>query len=701
MPIRTLLAIALAMGYCMTAHAQDDNPRFVPVAAGIHDATLKDLGNGEWEIVTTGADPFLSLKQVAGRFTPERHVLAFEYASPQGTDALQVYASPPIDEEHSLTGPGLSLAEGWTTHSIDLTDLFAKMGNKWEALRIDPGNQPGRNIRIRNIVLREPTAREREMSARKDARKAELKAQDERMVAYLARKFPCSVSEVTANATTIEVAGSVKAATGAVYLAEVPMWADVAALKASPTLVPIRDRETFRIGVPRLDGSRDRLLSRWAVVGREGANLTLQSSARYVDVLHQAPAAPPVKPRTKKGLGGWWIHNEALTKDLDDLGISAVTVNILLNNLFGTTGGPGWTPFQYGGKTYYSRDEGIDGYDHILAEPAKRGIVVSAIILIAQGYSAPEGSWSRIVAHPDAHPSGLFVMPNMESPEAVQAYAAAMDFLAKRYCRADAKCGRIHHWILHNEINAGWVWTNAGEKTDTLYMDLYHRSMRLAQLLARQYDPNSQAFISLEHHWNYTPEPRFYRGKRLLELLLGYSRVEGDFDWALAHHPYPDSLLVPRTWEDGHTTFALDTPKITFRNLEVLDAWADQKSTWFQGKTPRTIHCTEQGLNSPDYSEKSLREQAAGMAYTWQKLKASRHIEAFQYHAWLDNRGEFGLRIGLRKFVDEPGDPYGRKPIWQVYRAMGTADEARILDPYKAVVGVKEWSEVLHKEGIR
>ena len=34
----------------------------------------------------------------------------------------------------------------------------------------------------------------------------------------------------------------------------------------------------------------------------------------------------------------------------------------------------------------------------------------------------------------------------------------------------------------------------------------------------------------------------------------------------------------------------------------------------------RAIHLSEQGPNSPDYSEKSLKEQAAAMAYVWKKI---------------------------------------------------------------------------------
>lgn len=682
----------------VTAMAQTEPAvTFVPIQDNIHDATLKDVGDGAYEIATTGADPFIYLKIAAGKPSRRFHVLAFEYASPQGTDNLQVYALPPISEATTVTGKGLALSEGWSSHSIDIQAALEKLPGKLEGLRFDPGNQPGKLIRIRSIRLREPNARERELAAQAEARARELDARDKRLSEYLGRSFPASVSSVSVKADVVVIKGDTGGAAGALWLADIPLWDDPTALKRSPTITAIQGSGPFTITLPRHDGSRDRLLSRWAVVDRKADRLELLSGARYADSIEPSRTVPEQRPRTKKGLGGFWMH-QGVVSDLDDLGISAVTVGILLNNLFSTTPGEGWTPFRYGNRTYYSNDGAIKGYDTILTETSKRGVVVSAIILIAQGYNAPQGSWSKLVAHRDAHPSGIFAMPDMDSKDGVLAYAAAMDYLAKRYCKAEGP--RIHHWILHNEINAGWIWTNAGEKTDTLYMDLYHRSMRLAHLIARQYDPNSMAFISLEHHWNYTPEPRFYRGKRLLELLVQFGRAEGDFEWALAFHPYPDSLLVPRTWEDGHTDFTLDTPKITFRNLEVLDAWSKLKATWFHGKQPRTIHLTEQGLNSPDYSEKSLREQAAGMAYTWKKLKRLDSIEAFQYHGWIDNRGEFGLRIGLRRFPDDADEPWGRKPIWYVYEAMGTPREDEVFEPYKAVIGIKDWSEVIYRANI-
>jgi hypothetical protein len=220
--------------------------------------------------------------------------------------------------------------------------------------------------------------------------------------------------------------------------------------------------------------------------------------------------------------------------------------------------------------------------------------------------------------------------------------------------------------------------------------------MRLMSLIAGQYDRNSRPFISLTHYWSDRGHKQWYGSKRLLDLLAKFNSAEGNFNWGLAYHPYPQSLSEPKTWQDGQATFSFNTKKITPKNLEVLDAYLKQPQFLDRGKV-RPIHLSENGFNSKDYTEKALAEQAAGMALAWKKIQRLSSIESWQYHNWIDNRHEGGLRIGLRKFLDEPGDPAGKKPIWHLYESFNTPKENEVCAPYLKVIGISNWDEMMHE----
>ncbi len=668
----------------------------------MHEMTLRALPDGEYEIHTTGGDPYAFTEKLPATFNAKRdHVLAFDFFSTTGTDHFQVFVLPPLSEDHSLKVAGLANSEGWSAFSLDLQPIFEKVGGKIEGLRLDLGGFSGKTIRLRNLRLRAPTPQEAQLAARGEAMREVERLRDVRLRTYLHHAYPCRMTEVVVKAQQVVVTGDIGSERAPdLVLVEAPLYTDITETTAFPTVLPIHPDRNGHFMVtldrqrPSGNAAFDRLLSRWAVAKRSGARFTLLSHARYADSIQPIADLPEEKPRNKKGIGGfttgWPIS------DVTDLDLSACTVNVVLNSLFATTPGSGRSAFSYAGHTWYAEDYNIAALDRTLQATAQHHLVVSAILLLGQGGNAPANSFSHRVAHPDADPSGIFVMPNVTSEDGLAAYAAALDYLAQRYSRPDAKYGRIHHWIMHNEVNAGWIWTNAGDKTPLLYTDLYHRSMRVAQLIARQYDSHAKAFISLEHHWNIRPT-HIYAGREILENLLDFSAAEGDFDWGIAYHPYPQNLFDPRVWADTETTFTFDTPKITYKNLEVLDAWVRQPRARFLGKTLRTVHLTEQGLNSMDYTPKSLTDQAAGMAYAWNKYKNLDSIEVFDYHNWVDNRGEGGLRIGLRRFPDDKDEPLGKKPIWFVYKALGTAREAEATEFAKPILGIKDWSEVRYR----
>ncbi len=515
--------------------------------------------------------------------------------------------------------------------------------------------------------------------------------------AYLAREFPAEIEEVEVGSESVRVRGKLGTEGDALFLADIPMDMIEGDPRGWKTLIEIQRDATggFSVQVPRLrtrgERQHDRLLSRWQVVRKEGRRVEALSHARYADkVTCRCPGLEPAKPKNKKGLGGW--HTGLLPDELDELGISAVTVNVMIHSLVSLEPGPDTTPFEWQGRTYYAREKMLQGFDATFLEAHRNGVMVSAILLVAN----PTKDGSPVVkalGHPDAAKDGIFAMPAVTSEEGISLYGAILNLMAERWSRPDGKYGRVHHWIMHNEVDAGWTWTNAGEKPDIVYMDLYQRSMRLMDLIARQYDPNSRAFISLTHHWADRGEPRWHGSRRLLELLRDFCRAEGNFPWALAYHPYPQDLFNPRTWEDGQASFSFGSEKITPKNLEVLDAFMKQPAFRYRGEV-RPVHLSENGFNSKDYSEKELADQAAGMALAWKKIGALSSIQSWQYHNWIDNRHEGGLKIGLRRFPDDADDPLGKKPIWHLYRDLGTEREDEAARPYLKTIGLRDWSEV-------
>ena len=114
--------------------------------------------------------------------------------------------------------------------------------------------------------------------------------------------------------------------------------------------------------------------------------------------------------------------------------------------------------------------------------------MVSVILLVTNPKQGGSKT-AKLLANPEADEAGIFAMPNVTSEAGLNFYGANLKLMAERWTRPDARYGRIHHWIIHNGVDFGWVWINAGRKSHVQFMSLYHRSMILTDLIVRQYDP--------------------------------------------------------------------------------------------------------------------------------------------------------------------------------------------------------------------
>ena len=644
-----------------------------------------------------------SLRAIPSRSVgPGKWVLEMEYFSVGGVPAFFVMSGgPTFSSKEARLLKELGHSETWSRYAALLNPPEKPLVPGWKELRIDLPIAPDGVLQIRKAQLRLERPGEFDLASRDSPNAATASVLNE----YLSRDFPSKILGVSVGLDEILIEGKVLGPLESLSIAHIPMEFILGKGPSHESLIAIKTKLNgeFSVKVPRFstrDGrSYDRLMSRWQLVRSLGTRNLPISHARYADaVACRAPQPKPMQLRSKKGLGGWSAGR--LPGELAELGIAAVTVNLAgLDTFVALKPEPGATPFQWQGRTYYARESVLKRYDQTFQEAQRNQVMVSAILLVSNPANSAK-PLVKLLGHPDAVKEGTYGMPNVTSREGIEFYGAILNLIAERWSKDDGVHGRVHHWIIHNEVDAGWVWTNVGEKEDIVYMDLYQRSMRLTDLIVRQYDPNSRPFITLTHHWAEAGNKNWYGSKRMTELLVDFCKAEGDFPWAMAYHPYPQDLRNPRTWEDHQATFRFDTPKITPRNLEVLDAYMKRPELLYQGKV-RPVHLSENGFNSPDYTPKSLEDQAAGMAFVWKKMAGLSSIEQWQYHNWIDNRNEGGLRIGLRKFPDEAGDPLGRKPIWHLYKSLASPDEDEATKPYLKTIGISSWQELIHQGTIQ
>jgi Family of unknown function (DUF5722) len=274
-------------------------------------------------------------------------------------------------------------------------------------------------------------------------------------------------------------------------------------------------------------------------------------------------------------------------------------------------------------------------------------------------------------------------------------FRAVIGVLARRYGAA-SEIGTVRGWIVGNEVNSHWWWYNLGEAGMHEVVAAYEPAVRTVQEVVSAHQADARVYLSLEHHW----QARFAagsakqscRGRAFLDAFARRARKGGDYPWHLAFHPYPEDLFDCRFWEDESALPHEASPRITFRNLEVLTKYLRHKELLWQGK-PRRVILSEQGFHCRD-DDTGERDQAVAFALAWRKVQSLDGIDAFIYHRQVDHAGEGGLRFGLWR--NKPGsvaDPGEKRMIWSLLRACDTPMGERVLGMVLKQSGIEDESK--------
>jgi hypothetical protein len=664
MPYQPYFPILLSLFFVLEASvASEMEIRLRPESA--HDVKVTQIKD-HWQLETIGTDPYV-VTELSEKHSAENRVLQFEYFCAEPIKNPSVYFGPPINAANKLDLPTIRQAEGWYTYAADLSVQLGKdLPPSTRILRLDLGSKAGVTIQIRNLKLRPRSSNEIEAIANEKARELAKQQAAQKISSYLSSTSPTPIKSVHIGKDTITIKAISYGENVIPKLAEMPIEQSMGDLAQ---LLPIDFTHRFDDGhvvieFPRRQRDRDRMHSGFVMTSP--TETTSQNARRSFATSFDPPTVPiavPPKPRNQKGLSG---VSDGPEEDLKELGISAVTMNLVLNRFIVDSDGPKRERIPVEGMPVYFNQEAFGAIDRLTKLARRNDIVVSAILLIVNRDTS--GPKSPLI-HPEAD-GGVYAMPDLTTARGVGVYAFVLEKLAERYRDPTSDIGGITNWIAHNEVDFHSVWTNLGKQPRPIATETYYRSMRMIHNAARMHQPEARVFASLTHHWvqNDDGSGRQLSPREVIETLQRYSITEGDFAWGVAYHPYPESLFAKVAWEDKSPTDDFDTPLITIQNLPVLARFLEQPSMRDSRGNVRPVILSEQGFHTADNSEESQQSQAQSLVYAMKQVRSIPLVESFHYHRWLDHPDEGGLHLGLRT---EPtaSQPFGtKKRAFEAYR---------------------------------
>lgn len=399
---------------------------------------------------------------------------------------------------------------------------------------------------------------------------------------------------------------------------------------------------------------------------------------------------PFPQPPNPKGL------QVQMVDDAIALGIHHAGINVDLTRLFEPRATRGSTEFQWRDRQYQINERYAQGLDGQIKPLSDAGVVVYLILL---AYPSADAEKNTLMLHADADPDRAYTIAgfNTANQDGIDRFQALVAFLAQRYSGADSPHGRVWGWIIGNEVNSQFRWYNVGPKSVEEFASEYERAVRAAHEAVRTYSAHGRCYLSFDHHWNIAAagqdHRKAYPTRAVLDAFAEVARKRGDFEWHVAHHPYPENLRDPRSWLDKTALPSVDSPRVTFKNLSVATRYMRRAELLWQG-APRRIILSEQGtdmLPGPD----GEAYQAAGFAYAWENVTRQDGIDALIWHRHVDHAHEDGLRLGL--WENRPGSvstPHRPRKIHELFKAAGTDRWREAVSFALPLIGIESWDEL-------
>lgn len=444
----------------------------------------------------------------------------------------------------------------------------------------------------------------------------------------------------------------------------------------------------FQVGTPLNHNSAGtHLYDKFAIAVRSGGKFVMITTPKYITNPEAVASHPNVyqQARSKKGL---LIDPDRLnTGELEDLGVSQASYNIMLGTIMGPTTNAAYPTieYNYNGKVYQFNGLTVAQLDIVFGSFANKGIQATGIVLNDYNKSYPQ------IIHPKARRKGAapYYMFNCADQDGIDAMAAAATFLAKRYNGTGH--GRISNWIIANEIGARAEWNYYPNVDVATYSHVYAEGFRVWYNAIKSVSGDAKIFMSLDNRWaGNLSGGADYDSRDVLTHFNAYIASHGNIDWNIAFHPYNYPLKKVDVWNaNENINHTFDTRAVSMANIDVLINYIHQPGYQNPKGGSRLIILSEQGYTSNQGEEL----QAAAFVYAYYKTRQYGEIVGFLMHRQSDAQAEVrqGLALGLN------GLDGHRKLIYDVFKYCDTDQWAAHSEFAKPIMGISDWSEIMTK----
>jgi hypothetical protein len=180
----------------------------------------------------------------------------------------------------------------------------------------------------------------------------------------------------------------------------------------------------------------------------------------------------------------------------------------------------------------------------------------------------------------------------------------------------------------------------------------------------------------------------------MLDAINAVAVAQGNFDWAVAEHPYNYPMAWTSFWTPKNAVSAamiqhsIDTPYLSMQNIEQLTDYLALPGMRNTKGAVRPVLLTEIGYSSTQGDE----AQAFAMIYAYQRAMTNRHIKMIIFNRQTDFPLEVkqGLSVGLTALDGR------RKLAYEYFKQMSGANAGSCIQQAAAYMGIGDWNAAMN-----